>query len=474
MAMVSSDRTHYSSYVVGAAIPLSLYLSYALVALGLDKYHYLLAGGRRYPTFPDLTSQFTIGFVYLALWGLYLLWLFLPTAASGARSFRQVLLFTGIFLLLAYAAYPLGDDIYVYLHAGLMNLRGANPYLVRADAFSSELTPFLAWGQTSTYGPLSQVLFSLSALAIPTSPLLAVYSFKAVCLGCHTLNGYLVWRLLPDEHRSRVAIAYLVNPILLIEQVASAHVDIFVSTSLLLLATSLAKRHYVLGMAAIWVGILAKTIPIIWLPLLVLFLARQRQWKALLVGVVLSIALISFLSITVLPEVAAWRSLLNPGVTGLYQSSIAAFVRASLDTWRVVVPGSVTLAESRMLVTHLSQGLQAGFVGLYGWIVWRILRQQPSTADSLLTACGWTTLALMLVTSWIVPWYASITLAIVAVVPTARLLGLTSLMFCLSSSAAYTLQGHQHSFKAVVVLGIPLLAIVLGQIVWHGRSPQPT
>jgi len=75
---------------------------------------------------------------------------------------------------------------------------------------------------------------------------------------------------------------------------------------------------------------------------------------------------------------------------------------------------------------------------------------------------GWVTLVLLLfATPWLMPWYASIVLTIAALIPRARLFGLTSLAFGLSSSAQYLLQGHS-SLKGLVSIGIPLLVLLVG------------
>ncbi|HCF26443.1 MAG TPA: hypothetical protein DEV81_04360, partial [Cyanobacteria bacterium UBA11049] len=146
-----------------------------------------------------------------------------------------------------------------------------------ANSFNSELSPFLAWSQTSTYGPISLLFFRLSALAIPLSPVLGVYVFKLFCLLFHIFNTYLIWRLLnAHKYRSKVTAAYLINPLLLNEQVISAHVDVFVTTTLIIAIGCLYYKRYVAAILAIFTGFLAKTLPIIWLPLVVNFLVRRH------------------------------------------------------------------------------------------------------------------------------------------------------------------------------------------------------
>lgn len=142
-----------------------------------------------------------------------------------------------------------------------MNLSNVNPFTTRANAFVNSLSPFVDWGQTSTYGPVSQSLFTLSAAVIPISPILAIYTYKLFCLGLHIFNSYVIWKLLSNLQRDKIAFAYLINPLLLMEQVGSGHVDVLVSTSLVIFAGFLLKQRYGFAFLALWGGFLSKTSP---------------------------------------------------------------------------------------------------------------------------------------------------------------------------------------------------------------------
>lgn len=454
-----------------AALPCAVYLSTVLTIVGLDKFHYVLASGRKFATFPDLDSQLGIGLSYIALGIIYLLWFFSAAPPAFSR-FSQVLKVSALFLLIAYASYPLGSDIYLYLHSGLMSLANANPFLVRAAAFNTVLLPFVDWGQTSTYGPVSQLFFTLSAATVEISPIVAVYVFKAFCLGLHVLNGLLVWHIAAPEHRGKLSLAYLLNPLLLMEQVGSAHVDVLVSTSFLVLAGCLLKQHYSAVMVPLWGGFLAKTLPIVWIPLVGLFLLKQRQWKAVLVSVVFSVGLLGLLWATVFPSVEAWQSLLNPGVTGQYMASIPALVRSGFSWFRLFFPAEVTLQDEKFILVKLTQYLLVGFAAFYSWTALRSLRRSTYSATHLIEDLGWVTLVLLLfATSWLMPWYASILLAVAIVIPQSELFGVATMMFGLSSSAQYLFQGHQ-SLRSMVTIALPLAAILVGGLVLIPRSAR--
>ncbi|MCY7324493.1 MAG: hypothetical protein LH660_22525 [Phormidesmis sp. CAN_BIN36] len=461
------DFVKKAGVLVATALLCATYLSIALVDLGLDKFHYILAGGKKFATFPDLASQIAIGGSYLVLAIVYLIWFF-DGDRCPVSSFSRILLKTAVFWMIALIAYPLGNDIYIYLHSGLMNLSDVNPFMTRAGSFASELSPFVDWGQTSTYGPVSQFLFTISAAILSIHPIFAIYSFKFFCLALHLFNGYIIWRLLPHDesdsffNRSKITIAYLVNPLLLMEQVGSAHIDVLVSTSAIVLVASFAKQRYWVAVVALWGGFLSKTIPLIWVPLVALFLIKQRQWKLLLDTTLTSLGLILVLSASKLPGFEAWGSLLNPGVSGQFQASLPTIVRFGLDLMRIFVPGSIGMSQQQTILLIITRLSLLGFAGFYAMTLWRSYRQRNYSQPNLIEDVGWVTLVLLLfATPWLMPWYASIALTIAALIPQARLFGLTSLAFGLSSSAQYLLQGH-NSLKALVAIGIPLLVLLIG------------
>jgi alpha-1,6-mannosyltransferase len=455
--------------ITAAALIFAVYLCIALAVLGVDKFYFIMAGGKKFATFPDWNSQLGIGLSYLTLEVLYLVWLLRTKRDYAFPRFVNILRCTAVFLALAFLAYPLGDDVYLYLHFGLMNLSGVNPLIHKASSFTSQLSPFVDWGQTSAYGAVSQLLFTVSAAVVPLSPILAVYVYKSFCLCLHIINGYLIWRLLLPK-RGKITIAYLLNPLLLMEQVGSGHVDILVSTSCIILVGSLTRKRYVLAFLAIWLGFLSKTLPIIWMPLVSIFVVRQRSWKQLAGVVILSVVVLIVLWITVLPGFEAWASLLNPGVVGKYQSSIHALVKSELDLVRISDHKLMTLHQEREILQKFTQYTLIGFAGFYGWIVYRAYGKRYDSQLNLITDLGWVTLTLLLVaTPWLMPWYASVLLPIAALIPQAQLFGLTSLMFSLSSSSIYLLQGL-NGIESIVAFGLPTLVL----LVWALGGVQET
>lgn len=461
-----------SGVLAAIALPFAVVLSASLAWLGFEKFQYIMAGGKKFSTFPDLESQLWVSLSYLGVQLIYLIWVFATPSVLKFPRFSDCVKSAGFFLLLALIAYPISNDVYLYLHFGLMDLEGLNPFLQKAGLFVSQLSYFVDWGQTSTYGPVSQLFFAVSAIFVKIHPILAIYIYKGFCLGLHVFNAYLIWRsLISVPERGKLTLAYLLNPLLLMEQVGAAHVDVLVSTSLLILIISLTQQRYFAAFVAMWAGVLSKTLPIIWIPLVSVFLIRQRRWKSLAWVTLFSLALLIALVVTMFYEPQAWMSLLNPGVAGQSQASLHRLVKSLLTLIHFQVPGSITLEVAKYWVGRLTQLTLAGFAVFYAWVLQRICFKPYYNQENLITDIGWVTLTLFLIaTPWLMPWYVSVLLPVAALVPRAQLLGLTTLMFTLSSSATYLLHGFM-GLKSLVSIGIPLVTLVVGAILLKSRSP---
>ncbi|MBD3885140.1 DUF4179 domain-containing protein [Phormidium tenue FACHB-886] len=358
----------------------------------------------------------------------YVIWL--VQSRSAPRTFSTCLKIAAPFLAIAYFTYPLSSDVYLYLQYGRMAVEGVNPYLTGPFTFSSALTPFLYWGQTSTYGPISMLFFMISALVVPVSPILGIYTFKLFCLLFHIFNAALIWRIIaPVANRNKITMAYLINPVLLISHIADAHVDVFLCTTTILLIGCLYYRHAVGAILAIFAGFLTKTLPIVWVPLVIGFLVKRRRWKALGIAAFLCILVVFLLSQTVFPTFASWKSLINPGVSGQTARSIHHFINLlifmanpNLEIWDLKAWASFTSSISR--VTLLC------FAAYYLWTLLKpYLRRDYSEMD-LVADIGWVTVVLLLVaTPWFMPWYPSILLPIAFLSINAPGLLLTSITF---------------------------------------------
>lgn len=414
------------------ALAASIIFCISMTSMGITKFYSVLQGGENYGDFP--TSGFSairllINGSYLIATVTYIIWLIKKKQIGS--SFLGIFKYAIPFLALALIAYPQSNDIYMYLQYGAMNLNKINPYLNISSTFVSNVSPFLNWSQTSTYGPVSLFFFSVSALAVPISPLVGVYIFKLICVLVHTLNAYLIWRLLTNsDRRNQIAMAYLINPMLLNEQIANAHLDVLVANTLIVLIGCLYYRRYIFAVLAIWVGFLVKTLPIIWMPLVFAFLCKHRRWKDLAASFLLSLLIIAVINSTFLPTVSAWKSLLNPGVSWVTARSFHDAINLSLH----FLP-NVSLKTASRIQLFIKYFSYLSWIIYYARTLIKSYFSKNYSEINLVSDIGWTTLTLFLfATPWLMPWYPSILLPIAALSINSPNFVLTTLTFCLSIS----------------------------------------
>ena len=390
------------------------------------------------------------GIEYSLLNGLYLIWLIegiqrqestLATedSRSNLRYFSDVIKVGLFFLIAAGLSYPSTTDPYLYLHYGSMSLNGINPYLIPPKDFISPFSSLSPWTQTSTYGPISIGFFMVAAAASSIGIAASIYTLKTFFLLVHILNSYLIWREVKlSENRGFMTLAYLINPIILFEQVGNARVDVLLCTALILLVSYLKRGNYTGSIIAAWAGILAKTLPIIWLPVLAVFILRERRWKSIAIATFLSILLLFMLSQTLLTEPKTWISLLNPGVKWQSAGSFHDLLSGLLSFAKPILPG--LFIEKKAGVVSLFKTLTyILYCFYYLWICFKVYFSRQYEAFNLAVELGWLTLALFLfATPWYQPWYATVLLCFVALLNFgAPFFCVTALTYSVCSAVAY-------------------------------------
>lgn len=457
--------------LIGLAIAISVILCIDLAIRGYQFHKGVLSNTiDNEQSFITYFDRFRVGIEYLALNVIYLVWLLKNSLYGKSFRFAEILQRASLFIAFAFIGYPITTDIILYLQYGLMSLKGVNPFITGAGEFNSALSPFIVWGQSSTYGPVALIFFILSALFVPTSLFLGIYVFKLLCVIFHIFNGYLIWRALEAKpYQSSIALAYLISPFVLFEQVVNAHVDVLISTTLILSILCIKYRHYLGGILALWTGVLTKTLPIVWLPLVAVFLLKKQRWKSIAIAACLSLAICLAMYFTVLPTAQAWKSLLNPGVAGRVSGSLHSILDATLQS--SVIPNS--LARIRWpLVRGFTLIAYAGFVAYYVWTLAKIYFKPGKSEPNLSLIIGWVTLVLFLfATPWYRPWYATVLFPVIALNINSRLFVLTSITFCLCSSCSYYLLSANNIFNVLTILP-SILVLLLGRKILPPREAE--
>ena len=309
----------------------------------------------------------------------------------------------------------ISQDVFGYLgFARLGALHGLDPYThVPAEAPTDAVFPFVGWPYLhSPYGPL----FTLASYA--TAPLgLAggLWAFKAVAVASSLGAVALIARAAGGlGHSRRWAAAFVgLNPVLLELAVGGAHNDTLI---LLLLAAALsltvgANPRLRAAAGAVVAGVGVKVTAGILLPFLALASSRARGRM----DVVKS----------------AGVSLLALGAVGLigFGAHALGFLNAVGEQQQLVATHSIPAETARLVELsgtptwwrHLFLG---ALVVVSALALWRTAR-----GADWRVAAGWTTLAVLLSTAWLLPWYATWALPLAAVSGNRRLRAAT-LVFC--------------------------------------------
>jgi alpha-1,6-mannosyltransferase len=311
----------------------------------------------------------------------------------------------------------ISQDVFGYLAFARMGaLHGLDPYThFPAQAATDPVFTFIGWPfQHSPYGPL----FTLASYAAaPLGLAGGLWALKALTtvasLGAIWLTAEAAGRL----GRSRTfALAFLgLNPVLLVFAVGGAHNDtlllLAVGVALLLSAPRAAAssspgrpRAAALALAG---GVGVKLTAGLLLPFLVLgqHTAGER-WRVALAGAVGLVAVAAV------------------GVIGFGPHALG-FLGAVGEQQQLVATHSVPAETARLVGLHgvpawWRHAWIAVFVVVLGYALWRTAR-----GADWRVAAGWTTIALLCSTAWLLPWYAVWPLPLAAVCGDRRLLAAT-------------------------------------------------
>jgi alpha-1,6-mannosyltransferase len=333
--------------------------------------------------------------------------------ALSARTLAGAIVAANAILLLGPPL--ISQDVFGYLSFARMGvLHGLDPYThVAAQAPTDAIFPFIGWpGQHSPYGPL----FTLASYA--TAPLgLAggLWTLKAAAVAGGLAATWLSARAAALTGGSgRVAAAFVgLNPVLLELAVGGAHNDTLVLAFLAgaLMLTAGASPRFRAGAVTLAAGVGIKLTAGIALPFIVFapkgWRERTRTGLAALAGLALVAAI---------------------GLIG-FGAHALGFLNAVGEQQQLVASHSVPAETARLFGLNGTPSwwrhcYVAGFVAVVVYALWRTAR-----GADWRVAAGWSTLALLVSTAWLLPWYAIWPLPLAAVCGDRRLRAAT-LVFC--------------------------------------------
>lgn len=301
-------------------------------------------------------------------------------------------------------------DVFSYIdYARLGAIHGLSPYAHGAAAAPGDaVTPFVGWHDiASPYGPvftLGSYVLAHASLAVT----LWVYKLVAALagLGCVAL----VWRLALRTGQPPLRAAMLVglNPLFLAYGVGGAHNDMLMEAlALSAIASGLRERHAVAGAQLALAGLIKASAGLV----IAFMLAGTRRPTRTLTGAVTA---------TVLVGLAA---------SAVHAGQLFGFAAQLFGQQHLVAHFSVPnqlglLLGQGGLTPPIRVACTAGFAAALLCLLWRA-RQG---ADWIVCA-GWATLAGLLASAWLMPWYVVWLLPLAAIAPSSRL-RLATLALC--------------------------------------------
>jgi hypothetical protein len=295
----------------------------------------------------------------------------------------------------------ISQDVFGYLaFAHLGALHGLDPYThVAAEAPTDPIFQFVGWPfQHSPYGPL----FTLASYALaPLGLAGGLWVLKSLAVLASLAAIALIARAAARVGQSpRWAAAFVgLNPVLLVLAVGGAHNDtlVLLALALALFLSAGASPRLRAAAVAIAAGVAVKVTAALVLPFLVLASPQKRER----VGVALS----------------ACGGLLAVAVVGLIGFGVHAlgFLDAVGEQQQLVATHSIPAETARLVGLsgtpdwwrHL---FLAAFLVVLAYALWRTTR-----GADWRVAAGWSTIALLLSTAWLLPWYAIWVLPLAAV-----------------------------------------------------------
>jgi hypothetical protein len=291
----------------------------------------------------------------------------------------------------------ISTDVFSYqAYARMGATYGINPYLHGPYAINLDhVFPYVGakWSNTpNAYGPLFTVFsYAFAKLSIATS----VYLYKAIAGAAALGLVAVVWRCAGQLRTNQVRAVALVglNPLLIVYGVGGGHNDL-----LMLLAVTGALYALVCGRERLGgaLGVVAAGIKLTGGLMLPFAIAAggprrgHRRRRDLLLAIAVSIVAIAALNFAVFGS-GGFHLLgtLSQGQREGSWNSIPGFISAKLG-----------LGTISRVTTYL---LAATFAAVFGWLLRRVWRGQMDW----IAASGWATLAVLLASSSLLPWYVA-------------------------------------------------------------------
>jgi hypothetical protein len=306
----------------------------------------------------------------------------------------------------------LSSDVFGYIAWARMGVRGLNPYTHPPVAIGHADPAFVPglWHHGATpYGPLfTFASYALAPLPVPV----ALWTLKALAgasaIGCVELLRRAARRL--GRPPVRAALVFGLNPLLVVWGVGGGHNDLLLGLVVSAAVLAFLNGHERAGAAGIVAAGALKVVGFAALPFMLVRASRTRALRPALVGTALAA-----LAVALVGAVAFGAPLLRIGNTFGFQQSLVSLHSGPAELARVLglshPPRAMRTIAALLVVAVAAVGLLRVRAG-GDWIA----------------ATGWTLVALLLATAWLLPWYVAWALPFVALADDRRLDAVTVLL----------------------------------------------
>jgi hypothetical protein len=420
---------------------------------------------------------FSFGAYAIAAWSLI--------GAPSAIKLRWVLVPLLVFqCTLVFVPASMTTDIYNYaLYGEMPVLYDANPFVRTPSEFPQSplfyLIPLYWHDAPSVYGPLWIAVSAGVAALFRAGPLAdELLSYRLIANVAHLVNTLLIWALARRLHAERApsaALAYAWNPLLLVDFALNGHNDV-VMLSFVLAAFLLASaRRHTLAAIGLGLSVAMKYTSILVAPLLLVWSARQHRglraqiWSLCVGGGLLGLLVAAFYApwfegLGTFGPVLYWMS--GPRLNNFWPEptliSLTAWTSGLLGTsyeaaWDAIFPGFKLIAK----------------IGFAAYVVYQAIRAER-LEDVLASSARVTLVFLLLVNTWVMPWYYSWPLAFAAALGWHAVLVRVCAGFTLTAMLLMYQRQYAQSFVADwagVTLILPLL-LVAAPMVFRWLQPR--
>lgn len=372
--------------------------------------------------------------ILAGLFGLYLFCL-----ANWERMRLTVREIAGIGIaqwLAGWAALPANStDILGYIGLGrLAGIYGVNPYLHTYAEFHDAYSHYIEWHITMPYGPVLLPVFVAAGWLSQHGVLASIFGLKLAWLLTHICNCRVLFQILKNRGIAPAFGLFLfaLNPLLWLEQIVNGHNDgVLILFGLLAILALQQGRHTAAILLAL-LSALVKLPGIFFFVLVLIYLVRKREWRAVAGGLLGSTLLLLALKITLFPTTESLLSLTNVG--NYTKNSLHALLipLAEKLSFRLGAPMEYDALYSldRRIFSML-------FFAFCVWRCWRIRE-----LNSLIQELAFLFLGLLIgYATWFFPWYVAWLVPLASLAESARLRWAV-LTFSWTSLALYAFPQH--------------------------------